>query len=230
MPEPRPYSNDTRRETGPAPVAPGGVGPKMGNEEDFEKDFSQEKKSAVKEGEGGQQKRLQQQKTGRGSRKGRVAQRGLTRARAKTRQALRASRRQEQLEQSVSQTPKKKLTGWPFYVVLFLAIIKDIVDIIVTIFVISSIASTAAAALLTIVIVPYYLYSGVLPKTKKVVMWVITAVIAYVPFLAVLPTATINVVLTRIMTNNELFQAVASKVSVKGNIRRTARRKAQSAM
>ncbi|MEX0930391.1 MAG: hypothetical protein WDZ79_01790 [Candidatus Paceibacterota bacterium] len=225
MPEESPYSKDARRKTGPAPVAPGGVGPKMSNE-GFEEDFPRKtpKKRGRESGDGQSSDGRAGTTGGRAPR--RSAARGLTRTRAKARQDLRARRQQEQrARKEQTQPPKKKLTGLVFFVILFLALGKDIVDIIVTLTGVGAPVSTVAAVFLTGVVVPYYYMNGVLPTSRKVAMWVITGAIAFIPFLAILPTAVINLILTRTMENNELIRSVASKASVRGNVRRTARRK-----
>ncbi|MEX1028386.1 MAG: hypothetical protein WD049_10355 [Candidatus Paceibacterota bacterium] len=227
MAEDRPYSRDTRGKAGPAPVAPGGVGPRLSNEAD-ETGASRKAKKPDPESRAAESRSTESRGFARPVTI--PTRRGLTRARAKTRRIQRLRRAGQKAATQTNTKSKKKLTGWKFWSVLLLAILKDIADILVTLAVVSSLLSPVMAVILTVVIVPYYFFSGVVPTTRKLVMWIATAVFAYIPLLAALPTATINVILTRVFENNDLIRSITHKASLRGNIKRAARRKAASAV
>lgn len=129
---------------------------------------------------------------------------------ARKRRALK-KRRERQTGQK-QQSPPKKMTGWGFYAVLALAFLKDGVDIISDLTVIFFWISTIAATLLIIVLGFYYRLNDVKPTTRKMVRWVIYAIIELIPFgISLLPTSGISVITTRTLENNELAQKALQK-------------------
>lgn len=137
---------------------------------------------------------------------------------------LRRRKPARQVDQEGGEEIEKRLSGWPFYLVLSLAILNDTTDIFLNLTGVGGFLSFLTGVLFVLTITLYYYINGVTLTTRKMVMWLITGITIVVPFLNFLPTSIINLSLTRKFENSDLVQSVASKTSVRRNIKRRVRR------
>jgi len=151
---------------------------------------------------------------------GRAADRAVQQATAETRNRLakRAAekyrKRREKKGKQVPQNDDKKLTGVGFYIMITLTAIKDISDVLLDISVILSFFVVLTGLIVSFAVVFYLFYNNVKPTTRKVVTWAISVGIEMVPFLSILPGATINLILIRIFENSDLLRKVTENKMV----------------
>ena len=96
---------------------------------------------------------------------------------------------------------KKMLGGLSFYTVLLIAILKDVSDIFADLSVILS-ALTPITSIIVSFVVAFYLYtSKVEMSSNKMVMYIVSLVIEFVPILNAIPTTTVVLYLTKYLEN-----------------------------
>ncbi len=138
-------------------------------------------------------------------------------------QRVRRQKQKTQTREGETQTGgRQKLEGLGFFVILSLAILNDFTDLLATATMVLYVVSIITTFITKLIIFSYYFYHGVTLSTRKLVLWVVTTITSlFTP----LPTTIANVVLTRIMYNNELIRSATAAVAPGGRIRRVARRK-----
>lgn len=136
-------------------------------------------------------------------------------ARTRKRRALRKRKRP-------APKPQKKMVGPGFYMIFTLTLAKDISDIILDFTVFLSIISIFTTATIIFTLFIYYIYSGVSFGTRKIAMHIAfftiesLSAMPMIGFIAALvPGTTLSLVMTRILTNNELLAGVVKKTSKK---------------
>lgn len=98
---------------------------------------------------------------------------------------------------------KKKLSGPIFWLMIFFALIKDVSDIILTISFLLSILIIPLGIVVSFTLMLYYFFNGVKPTMGKAATVVITAIIEFLPFVSLLPTTTLSLLIIRYLTNKE---------------------------
>ena len=109
------------------------------------------------------------------------------------------------------QKPEKKLDGAGFWIIVGLAAVKDITDIILAATLIFAIIASFMGIIITFVIFLYLFYNGVKITTKKLTTIIITFIIEIVPFLGIIPTATISLFIVKKLENNEQMRKFTEK-------------------
>jgi len=105
------------------------------------------------------------------------------------------------------QKEEKKIGGLGFWCIVLLAMTKDVADVFLTGTVILAFISTIISVFVICVVTFYFFYNDVsLFTTKKLATYLITAVIDFVPYLAVLPSFTTMVFAIRFLENNALLR------------------------
>lgn len=99
--------------------------------------------------------------------------------------------------------PKKKLAGLGFVAMLFVALMKDIVDILLTLTVVLSFLIIVFDFVYWLILIAYLFVSGVRPTFIKTATGALGAVIEMVPILsAIMPMATATLITMRILENS----------------------------
>lgn len=109
---------------------------------------------------------------------------------------------------------EKRLTGPFFWFVLFLAFVKDVLDILFTLTVVFSFFSWIFTLPLLLVILFYLKYNQVPFTTRKVVTVCVTFILEFTPLLGLLPLSVLSLVLIRIVENNERLSKLAQSGAV----------------
>lgn len=122
-------------------------------------------------------------------------------ARAAQRRLVARRRRKGRLE--AKKAPKKKLTGVMFYVILSVTIIKDLFDVVFALTVILSFLGVLFGLLVTFVVLIYYFFNQVNLTSRKLVVFFVATVIEILPFVGILPMASVSLILVRHFENNK---------------------------
>lgn len=109
---------------------------------------------------------------------------------------------------------KKKMAGMAFYLVLSLTIFKDVSDLVADASVILSIITPITGLIVSFVVAVYFYLNKVEISTNKIVAYALSIVLEFIPFLNIIPTSTIVLILTKWMENNkEKVEKISGKVS-----------------
>ncbi len=110
------------------------------------------------------------------------------------------------------QKPEKKLTGSGFFVMVGLAVTKDILDIIFTFTLIFAIFASFFGIIISFLILFYLIYNDVKWTTRKIVTMLITFIVEFLPFInAFIPAATVNLFIIKKFENSDRFKEFAEK-------------------
>lgn len=116
--------------------------------------------------------------------------------------------RQQQVVQQINviegSIEKKKMTGFVFYLILLLALVKDLFDIILGVTLILDLLVIPISFAIDIIIAIYFFVSGVNPSARKIGYWATDGIIDAIPEIDMLPMTTFAVVTTRLMENREI--------------------------
>lgn len=105
---------------------------------------------------------------------------------------------------------EKKISGMGFWVIVFLALIKDAADALLTASVYLSVVSTILSVFVVCIVTFYFYYNDVaLMSTRKLATYLIAVVVELIPFLAAFPAFTMMVIAVRLIENNEALRKVA---------------------
>ena len=126
-------------------------------------------------------------------------------------QRLKKRKGREAEKQRKPQQSQKKLTGPLFIAMLFLTLLKDMLDIVFTFSVILIIFSVIFGLMITFTLLIYYMMNDVKLTSRKLVVFVVSMVLEILPFTGILPMASVSLVLVRVLENNERFRKMASK-------------------
>jgi len=103
---------------------------------------------------------------------------------------------------------EKKMTGAGFYMIVGVAIIKDLVDLI-DLTGIGVILTTALGFLIDFIVWFYFFYTGVkYYQGRKLATFLISAIIEIIPGLNILPTFSFSLFIIRAMENNPKLKKV----------------------
>lgn len=110
------------------------------------------------------------------------------------------------------QKPEKKLAGAGFFVMVGLAVTKDILDILFTFTLILAIFTSFFGIMISLLTLFYFIYNDVRWTTRKITTMIITSIIEFLPFIgAFIPAATINLFLVRRFENSDRFKEFTEK-------------------
>jgi len=105
------------------------------------------------------------------------------------------------------EAPLKKLTGVGFYMVVMLAIIKDISDIFLNLSIVFSFFVIFSGLIISFIVFFYLFLNNVdfITKygSKKLVILITSFIIEIVPFLSIIPVFTFTLFLIKAIENNE---------------------------
>jgi len=107
------------------------------------------------------------------------------------------------------QEPDKKLDGAGFWVIVGLAATKDIIDVILASTFIFAIIASFMGIAITFIILFYFIYNDVRFTTRKLVTIIVTFIIETIPFIGIIPTATISLFIIKKMENSEHLRKFA---------------------
>jgi uncharacterized membrane protein len=108
--------------------------------------------------------------------------------------------------------PEKKLTGPMFFIMVGLAMTKDILDVIFTFTIFLSVLSSLFGIMISFLILFYFIYSDVKWTTRKLVTVILTFVIEFIPIIsAFIPAATLNLFIVRKFENSDRLKKFAEK-------------------
>lgn len=113
------------------------------------------------------------------------------------RKVRRKGKRMSRISREMKLSSKTKLGGIGFMLMLTLAIIKDILDLFLTISGVFAIIVTPVGFLINSAIFMYLYFSDVKPTTRKIAVYASSFIIEILPGFAILPTTTINLLLIR---------------------------------
>ena len=117
---------------------------------------------------------------------------------------------------------KKKLEGPMFMFMAMLVIVKDLLDVVFTFSVLLVFLASAFAVIVSLIVLFYLKYNEIPLTTRKVATMVITFLLEFIPFAGLLPLATLNLFLVRIIDNNERLGNLIEKGSLNIGIMKTA--------
>ncbi len=107
----------------------------------------------------------------------------------------------------------KKMIGIIFYLMLGLAIFKDLLDAVTDLTIVFSILSLITTPVYTFILAFYLFTEGISLTTRKLVTMIISTIIGLIPIINILPVTTINLILLRYFENSEKAQKITgSKV------------------
>lgn len=135
----------------------------------------------------------------------------LSTAKTAERVAKKYKNRQKKKGVGSSPIPAKNLTGVGFKAIVVLALLKDISDIFLTASFIFTILIVGTGIAISFIISLYLFMNGVSFNTKKLVTILLMVVIEMMPFLSVLPMATIGLFLVKKFENSERLQKFVGK-------------------
>lgn len=119
---------------------------------------------------------------------------------------------QQQSQKREAEVPQeKKISGFGFWIIVVLALIKDFIDIALTLTGIGAFLVWMLTGLISVIVGAYFWTKGVKWGAKKVGTAIGTFALELVPFLSAFPIFTAGVIAIRIMSNNE---ALTSAVKV----------------
>jgi len=98
--------------------------------------------------------------------------------------------------------PPQKLTGVGFYMIVGLALIKDVSDIAADLSVFLSVVTILTGITISFIVWFYLFYNGVKIDSRKLATFLISAIIEIIPFLNIIPTFTFTLFFIREMENN----------------------------
>lgn len=117
----------------------------------------------------------------------------------------------QKASQARSEEDKKKMTGVGFWMIVGLALAKDLLDILTGLTVVLIILVVFTTMTISFIVAFYLFYVGVKPDTRKVVTWALSF-LAEIVSGGFLPTYTISLFIIRFMENNGEFSALAGKL------------------
>ncbi len=108
----------------------------------------------------------------------------------------------------------KKLTGPSFWFVAACAVLKDILDLFLSVTVLLSVFIIMTGFLITFLILFYLFFKGVKPDVRKVASFVISTCVEMLPLLSILPATTLNLFIIRSLEHsaNKRGQAVIGRM------------------
>jgi len=112
--------------------------------------------------------------------------------------------------------PEKKLSGVMFWTIFSLSVIKELSDIFLNFTIILSIFTLITGLIITFIIGFYLFSQGVSPGTKKIVLWIVSMMIEAIPFLNLIPTYPISLLIMKVMENNEFLKKHAQVAHARG--------------
>lgn len=119
------------------------------------------------------------------------------------------------LEEPTSNKPKK-MVGPGFWLMLFIVLIKDLIDLVADFSVILSVIAPVTGFIVTLILWFYYYYNGVKASTRTVATFAITSLIGSIPFINILPESVLNLILIRTFENNQKLKKIVKIASVNG--------------
>ena len=131
-----------------------------------------------------------------------------------TRKAKRSKQeRQKGRTEAASRTlpEKKKLTGAIFYIMLGLTLIKDGADVALNLTGVLSVLTTVISVAISFIVLFYLMVSGVSLRSRKLAIYLGSVIIEAIPFLNVLPMATITLYAIRLIEHSEYAKKLAIK-------------------
>jgi len=105
----------------------------------------------------------------------------------------------------------KKMTGPGFYMVVGIAIVKDLLDVFLNVSVVLSVVVIATGLLISFIVAFYLFYVGVKPSAKKVAVYAVSAIIELIPFLSIIPTFAFTLFIIRALENNPKLKKMTGK-------------------
>ncbi|MBI2045994.1 MAG: hypothetical protein HYT28_01050 [Parcubacteria group bacterium] len=132
------------------------------------------------------------------------------RARARARQkAVSDESDEEKKAQAAGQS--QKLTGAGFTIMILLALVKDFFDIIASASVVLAFLSTIAGVSVAFIIFLYLFFNNVSFTARKLTVLLAMFLIESVPFLALLPTTTISLLIVRYLEHNAAVKRIGER-------------------
>ncbi len=113
-----------------------------------------------------------------------------------------------------------KMTGPLFYIVLFLTMLDDFFDLFANLAFLGIVASLFSFIISGLIFI-YFKIEGVKLGGKKTALWITGIICELIPFVSILPTYTINLLITRKIENGD--SKLINKMSKKNNIIRSKR-------
>ena len=107
---------------------------------------------------------------------------------------------------------ERKLVGPGFWFIFTFAVVKEIFDIFLTFTFFLSLFTLVNGLIITFVIWVYLASEGVSGSTKNIAVWIVSLIIEFIPFLNILPTFPISLLIMRTMENNEFLKEHAEKI------------------
>ncbi|OHB17825.1 MAG: hypothetical protein A2749_01100 [Parcubacteria group bacterium RIFCSPHIGHO2_01_FULL_45_26] len=98
---------------------------------------------------------------------------------------------------------KKKMVGTVFWLVFSLTTLKDISDVVADFSVILTFLTPATGIITSFVVAVYFYVNEVEVSTNKIIAYIISVALEFIPFLNAIPTTTIVLLLTKWMENNK---------------------------
>lgn len=110
--------------------------------------------------------------------------------------------------------PEKKMTGAGFYMIVMLAVAKDLGDFLFSFTGVFSFLGTIFAVIVTFTISFYMFYIGVSFGTKKVAVVAVVTLIEIIPFLNILPTYPFILFIIRHLENKKQEEKYKRKLKM----------------
>jgi hypothetical protein len=120
-------------------------------------------------------------------------------------------------QQTQPSPKKKKMTGWAFWFMLALALIKDLLDLL-NFTILLSLLTSAISIFITLSILFYLFMSGVSfvgkNSNRKLAVMAGQFIIEVIPFVNLIPATALSLIILRLIENGELAQKIAGKTNV----------------
>lgn len=136
----------------------------------------------------------------------------LVQARKKTQERT-LTQKKERVAGTATDTgeEKKKMTGPAFWMIVCVALIKDISDVFANITLVLAIFVIVTGILVNFIIFFYLFSSGVRPSARKLATLMFSFIIGIVPFLSILPETTLALFIVRAIENSEHLKKIAER-------------------
>ncbi|NOY35545.1 MAG: hypothetical protein GXP44_01330 [bacterium] len=112
--------------------------------------------------------------------------------------------------------PPKKLSGAGFWMIFSLSLANEILDVFLNFTLFLSLLTLITGLAITFIIAFYLYGQGVKPSSRKLALWIVSVAIESIPFLNILPTYPVSLLVMKKMENSEFLKKHASVMMAKG--------------
>ncbi len=122
---------------------------------------------------------------------------------------------QQAINKNKEEPRKKKMVGPMFWLIIMIAIFKDVSDVLANLTVVIAIFTFITSMFISFFITVYLYFEGVKFDTRKIAVLVINFIIGSIPLISFIPTYTASIFLIKWMENSKTVSKVTGQIAKK---------------